>query len=90
MTRQAAKVFPLNYSFRVAPAVALYGLSVKDPGLQEAALTEIKAALAVDPTAPGLRAFAINLELDLGRDEEAKAHYQMFKRVAKVSPLAKN
>lgn len=66
----------------------MYGLATKDPALREAALAEVKAALAVDPTAPGLLQFAINLELDLGKHEDATGHYQMFKRVAKMSPLA--
>ena len=88
--RRAAAVFPLNYRFRIAPVVALHDLAVKDPQFQEAVLAQVKAALAVDPTAPGLLVFAINLETDLGKHEDAKAHYEMFKRVAKLSPLAKN
>ena len=85
--KRAASVFPLNYSFRIGPAIGMVSLAERDPRLKEAALEEIEAALVTDPASPELLAFAITLELDMNQDAAAKAHYQLFKRVARNSPL---
>lgn len=58
-----------------------------DPRWKEVALVELESALNDDPTAAAILAPAITFELDTGKDALAKAHYEMFKRVAKESPL---
>lgn len=58
-----------------------------DPRWKEAALTELEPELLDDPTSAAILAPTITFELDTGHEAEAKAHYQMFKRVAKSSPL---
>jgi hypothetical protein len=66
-------------------SIALMGGA--DPRWKEVALIELEAALNDDPTSAALLAPAITFELDTGKDALAKAHYEMFKRVAKGSPL---
>lgn len=69
--------------------MVLTGIALQEPDLRwkQAAMLELEAALKIDPTSAVLLAPAITFELDLGRDAEAKAHYRMFRKVAKSSPL---
>lgn len=87
--REAARVFPLNYQFRKAPALALANIALHepDPLWKEAALQELLIALKVDPFSPDLLTPTIQFELDLNRDADAKAHYRVFKMVARNSLL---
>jgi hypothetical protein len=88
--RKSAAVFPLNYQFRKASAIALASIALtndSEPLWKEAALPELLQALKIDPTAADLLAPLITFELDLHKDRDAQSHYAMFKRVAKNSPL---
>lgn len=87
--RKAGSIFPLNYQFRKASAIALSNIALheENPLWKQAALDELLEALRVDPLSPDLLTPAITFELDLGRDADAKKHYAVFKRVAKASPL---
>ena len=87
--RKAGEVFPLNYLFRKASAIALSNIALHepDPLWKVAALDESIEALKLDPISPDLLAATITFELDLNKDAEAKAHYQIFRQVAKTSPL---
>lgn len=87
--RKAASIFPLNHMFRKGSALALTDIALVEPDKRwkEAAMLELEQALKTDPTSAVLLAPAITFELEMGKDEEAKAHYRMFRRVAKSSPL---
>lgn len=75
--------------FRKGSALALTDIALVEPDKRwkEAAMLELEQALKTDPTSAVLLAPAITFELEMGKDEEAKAHYRMFRRVAKSSPL---
>lgn len=88
--RSAKTWFPLNHTFRTASAIALGGIALKseqEPRWRDVALPELLSALHDDPTSAELLAPLITIELAMGRDEQARAHYGMFKAVAKSSPL---
>ena len=87
--REAATVFPLNYQFRKASAIGLANIALTqpDPLWKVAALQELIEALKLDPISPDLLAPIITFELDMDKDADAKAHYQIFKQVAKTSSL---
>jgi len=85
--REAGSVFPLRYDFRRASAVGMVSLAEGDKNLLDPALGELKRALVKDTASPELLALTISVELALDRDQDAKAHYQIFKQVARKSHL---
>jgi hypothetical protein len=68
-------------------ALTAMALQQPDIGWKKAALTELEPEILIDPTSAALLAPAITFELDLNQTDFARYHYQMFKRVARESPL---
>jgi hypothetical protein len=85
----AGLLFPYERRFRLAYPLRVTNDVLQTNGSKERAIHALEQGLKVDPTDSSLLPYLITLDLETGRTKEAQAAFDVFKQVAKESPLVK-
>jgi len=85
----AGLLFPWDRRYRLAYPLRVTNDVLLSNGSKERAIVALEQGLSVDPSDSSLLPYLITFDLEIGKTKEAQAAFDIFKRVAKESPLVK-